>query len=88
MKGHRIPKCYGAVEPTAVKLPIETILSNLTLATTEIFGPFQIIVDYKEDQMELIFRIIENMEEHLTAAVVSNDPVFQHQVLSRRCLSF
>jgi 1-pyrroline-5-carboxylate dehydrogenase len=44
LEGHTIPACYGAVEPTAVYLPIDTILGSeeaFEAATTELFGPFQ-----------------------------------------------
>ncbi|CAN0447341.1 unnamed protein product, partial [Laminaria digitata] len=40
----KIPAVYGAWEPTAVFVPLEEMIKtpeNLTLCTTEIFGPFQ-----------------------------------------------
>lgn len=35
---------YGAIEPTAVYVPIDEMLKdgNFDLVTTEIFGPFQV----------------------------------------------
>ena len=42
---HSIPECYGAMEPTAVFVPLKEILKSadvFALATTEIFGPFQV----------------------------------------------
>jgi 1-pyrroline-5-carboxylate dehydrogenase len=46
----KVPAEYGAVEPTAVRIPIESLESdeNFALAVTELFGPFQVLVDWKE----------------------------------------
>eukprot|EP00920_Eleutheroschizon_duboscqi_P001963 GHVT01005092.1.p3 GENE.GHVT01005092.1~~GHVT01005092.1.p3 ORF type:complete len:130 (+),score=9.98 GHVT01005092.1:1406-1795(+) len=44
--GNKIPEKYGSYEPTAVFVPLETILKSdeqLKLATTELFGPFQVL---------------------------------------------
>lgn len=83
LEGHTIPECYGSFQPTAVKVPIEQLLSpeNFALCTTEIFGPFQVIVEYRADQLDCVLEALENMENHLTAAVVSNDTHFRNQVL-------
>ena len=47
LKGHTIPECYGAIEPTAVYVPLEQLLSpqHFGLCTTEVFGPVQVGVD-------------------------------------------
>ena len=81
---HRIPKCYGSWKPTAIKIPITQLLSDkyFDLCTTEIFGGFQIIVDYNDDQLDLVLEALERVHAHLTAAVVSNDVHFQNRVLS------
>ena len=45
LSGHSIPECYGAVEPTAVSIPLHAMLNDpeaFRLATTELFGPFQV----------------------------------------------
>jgi hypothetical protein len=45
LTNHSIPECYGAWEPTAVFVPLEEMLKSketFELATTEIFGPFQV----------------------------------------------
>lgn len=76
LTGHSIPDCYGAMPPTAVYVPIETIMAsdaNFALATTELFGPFQIITSYKEGQLALVIQMLNQMQNHLTAGVVSND---------------
>jgi len=54
---------------------------NFEVCTTEIFGPFQIIVDYKDAELDMVLELLERMHANLTAAVVSNDVVFQHKVL-------
>ncbi|KAL0862876.1 hypothetical protein Bca101_041994 [Brassica carinata] len=79
LKNHSIPSIYGALEPTAVYVPIEEILKDsktYELVTKEIFGPFQIVTEYKKDQLPLVLDALERMHAHLTAAVVSNDPIF------------
>jgi hypothetical protein len=45
LTGHRIPAVYGAIQPTAVFVPLESLLASeeaYQLATTEVFGPFQV----------------------------------------------
>ncbi len=43
LEGHSIPDVYGAIQPTAVFVPLDQILKdeNFGLVTTEVFGPFQ-----------------------------------------------
>ena len=36
----------------------------------------QVVTEYSEDQLELVLEACERMNAHLTAAVVSNDPLF------------
>ncbi|CAM6094240.1 unnamed protein product [Calypogeia fissa] len=83
LTGHSIPEVYGAVEPTAVFVPIEEILKeeNFDLVTTEIFGPFQIVTEYKKESLHLVLEACERMHANLTAAVVSNDAHFLQEVL-------
>lgn len=83
-KEHSIPSCYGSWNPTAIKIPIKEMLKkeNFSLCVTEIFGGFQIIVDYNNDELPLVLEALERVDAHLTAAVVSNDVVFQNQVLA------
>jgi 1-pyrroline-5-carboxylate dehydrogenase len=82
---HTIPKCYGAMRPTAVFIPLDSMLSslkNFRLATKEIFAPFQVITEYKDADVRKILSAIENFDEFLTAAIVSNDPKFQQCILA------
>ncbi|XP_062170068.1 probable aldehyde dehydrogenase isoform X1 [Alnus glutinosa] len=83
LKNHSIPPIYGALKPTAVYVPLEEIMkdNNYELVTREIFGPFQIITDYKRDQLPLVLDALERMHAHLTAAVVSNDTLFLQEVI-------
>lgn len=77
--GHTIPREYGAMLPTAVFVPIDQMLAsedNFELVTTEIFGPFQILTEYGDDDVPKILQIFEKMDAHLTAGVVSSDPLF------------
>eukprot|EP00475_Leptophrys_vorax_P030448 TRINITY_DN45631_c0_g2_i1.p1 TRINITY_DN45631_c0_g2~~TRINITY_DN45631_c0_g2_i1.p1 ORF type:complete len:383 (+),score=4.29 TRINITY_DN45631_c0_g2_i1:139-1149(+) len=82
---HTVPRQYGAVEPTAVFVPLEAILASeesFKLATTEIFGPLQVITSYSDAQLPLVLEANERMTAHLTAAVVSNDALFVQHVLA------
>ncbi|KZV23336.1 putative aldehyde dehydrogenase [Dorcoceras hygrometricum] len=83
LQNHSIPAVYGAIKPTAVFIPLTEILKddNYELVTKEIFGPFQILTEFKQDQLPLVLNILERMHAHLTAAVVSNDPLFLQEVI-------
>ncbi|KAL2321949.1 hypothetical protein Fmac_026328 [Flemingia macrophylla] len=83
LENHSIPSIYGAIKPTAVYVPLEEIMKdkNFELVTKEIFGPFQVITDYKNSQLSVVLDAVERMHSHLTAAVVSNDPLFVQEVI-------
>nr|Q40255.1 RecName: Full=Probable aldehyde dehydrogenase; AltName: Full=Flax-inducible sequence 1 [Linum usitatissimum]CAA60412.1 fis1 [Linum usitatissimum] len=83
LENHTIPSIYGAVKPTAVYVPLEEILkvSNYELVTKEIFGPFQVVTEYKNSQLPMVLEALERMHAHLTAAVVSNDQLFLQEVI-------
>ncbi|KAA8542397.1 hypothetical protein F0562_023467 [Nyssa sinensis] len=85
LENHSIPPIYGAIKPTAVFVPLEEILkdNNYELVTREIFGPFQIITDYKNDQLPMVLDALERMHAHLSAAVVSNDSLFLQEVIGK-----
>ncbi|XP_045792393.1 delta-1-pyrroline-5-carboxylate dehydrogenase 12A1, mitochondrial-like [Trifolium pratense] len=85
LEDHSIPQVYGAIKPTAVYVPLEEIVKdkNYDLVTKEIFGPFQVITDYKGSQLPIVLEILEKMHAHLTAAVVSNDPLFLQEVIGK-----
>lgn len=84
LTGHIIPKCYGAIEPTAIFVPLKQILlpQYWNTVTTEIFGPVQVVTVYEDDELPLVFETCERMKNHLTGAVVSNDPQFYNLVVS------
>jgi len=44
LEGHRIPAVYGAIEPTAIFVPLHKLASKkyFDLCTTEVFGPVQV----------------------------------------------
>lgn len=85
LENHNIPAIYGAIKPTAVFVPLEEILkdNNYELVTKETFGPFQIVTEYKHNQLPLVLNALEKMHAHLTAAVVSNDPLFLQEVIGK-----
>jgi 1-pyrroline-5-carboxylate dehydrogenase len=82
LTGHDIPECYGAYEATAVRVPLSALCGDhFDLLTTELFGPFQIVTTYGDDDLPAVLELVERMSHHLTAAVVSGDAVFQNKVL-------
>ncbi len=81
LEGHSIPDRYGALEPTAVQLPLAAIDDHFELVTTELFGPFQVVVEYDDGDLPAVLSILQRMTQHLTAAVISKDVHFQQQVL-------
>ncbi|CAN6442303.1 unnamed protein product [Victoria cruziana] len=85
LENHTIPEIYGAIKPTAVFVPLSEMLKkdHFEIVTAEIFGPFQIITEYKNDELQMVLNACERMHAHLTAAVVSNDPLFLQEVLGK-----
>eukprot|EP00980_Cylindrotheca_fusiformis_P023867 scaffold11076_cov122-Cylindrotheca_fusiformis.AAC.11 len=84
LEDHNIPEIYGAVEPTAVMVPLEEMMKdeNFGACTTELFAPFQVLTTYNDDTLDSVLEALEKMSHHLTAAVVSNDPKFQAKILA------
>ena len=82
LSGHSIPACYGAMEATAVRVPIDALAGeHYERVTTELFGPFQVIVSWGDNDLAKVLDVLERMSHHLTAAVVSKDVNFQNTVL-------
>ncbi len=83
MKGHSIPEKYGAWQPTAIYVPLKHFktVKKRKLLTTELFGPFQIVTEYGNAQLDQVLDICESIPHHVTAAVVSNDAIFADKVL-------
>nr|CEL68323.1 TPA: aldehyde dehydrogenase, putative [Neospora caninum Liverpool] len=80
-----IPCKYGAYEPTAVFVPLTSMLlsqENLDLATTELFGPVQVVTEWRTGDEKDLLRLMEGMKLHLTAAVVARDVEFQNRILA------
>lgn len=53
---HSIPAVYGSYKPTAIYVPLKHFKSEkkFKLLTTELFGPFQIITDYRTNQINTV----------------------------------
>ena len=83
LTGHTIPDCFGAWQPTAVEVPIAALDGDehFDLLTTELFGPFQVVASWDDDDLDTVLELCERMQNHLTAAVVSSDIEFQNKVL-------
>jgi len=83
LKGHNIPDKYGAIEPTAVFVPLDQIAENFDLVCTEVFGPVQVVTNWSsEAKLVHLLGLVERMEQRLTAAVVSNSQLFTNRVLA------
>ena len=82
-EAHNIPTIYGSYQPTAIFVPLRHFRSpkKFKLLTTELFGPFQIVTEYKDKEIDTVLNTLEKMSHHLTAAVVSNDPIFTQKIL-------
>jgi len=78
LTNHTIPAQYGAIEPTAVFVPLSELIKeeHYGLCTTEVFGPFQVVTEWADEELPMVLNALERMSHHLTAAVVSNDPLF------------
>ena len=86
LEGHSIPSVYGSFEPTAVYVPLSEVVKpeNVERVTTEVFGPFQVVTSWRtQEDLEKVLYLLENMSHHLTAGVVSNDPLFLQSILGR-----
>ena len=83
LTGHTIPPVYGAIEPTAVSVPIKTAADPKFFddVTSEVFGPFQVVCEYDDDEVEMVEDCLERLSHHLTAAVVTSDPTFRNRIL-------
>mmetsp|Transcript_21016 Transcript_21016/g.68006 ORF Transcript_21016/g.68006 Transcript_21016/m.68006 type:complete len:356 (-) Transcript_21016:987-2054(-) len=81
---HSIPSVYGSFEPTAVHVPLDALLRPdvFRLATKEMFAPFQVITTFSDAQRDQVLSVLESMEAHLTAAVVSDDVAFLQHMLA------
>jgi 1-pyrroline-5-carboxylate dehydrogenase len=79
-----VPKCYGSWMPTAIKIPLSQLVKDefFHLCTTEIFGPFQIVVEYDNNNINDVLNVLERLEAHLTAAIVSKDIQFQNFMIA------
>ena len=77
LTNHNIPSVYGSYEPTIVYVPFKHFRSakKFKLLTSELFGPFTIVTDYSDKDIENLMDYLSRMQ-HLTAAIVSNDPIF------------
>ena len=48
---------------------------------TELFGPFQIVVEYGDKDVPYVLELLNALPNYLTAALVSNDPIFTDNIL-------
>lgn len=82
-EANSVPDCYGLYEPTAIKVPLEAFLNkkNYPLLTQELFGPYQIVTEYSDKDIDVVLKILDGLENKLTCAVVSNDEYFLNKVL-------
>eukprot|EP00560_Eucampia_antarctica_P001527 CAMPEP_0197833422 /NCGR_PEP_ID=MMETSP1437-20131217/18990_1 /TAXON_ID=49252 ORGANISM="Eucampia antarctica, Strain CCMP1452" /NCGR_SAMPLE_ID=MMETSP1437 /ASSEMBLY_ACC=CAM_ASM_001096 /LENGTH=489 /DNA_ID=CAMNT_0043437481 /DNA_START=291 /DNA_END=1760 /DNA_ORIENTATION=+ len=84
IENHDIPDVYGAIQPTAVFVPLKEMLKDeyFDMCATELFAPFQVVTRFGDDEVDLVIEACERMSHHLTAAIVSNDDNFQTKLLA------
>ncbi len=84
---HGIPEVYGSFKPTAIFVPLKAFSNKkyFETITTELFGPFQIVTEYNDKELDTVLSVLDSLDQHLTAGLVSNDKDFLHKVLSRSC---
>lgn len=58
-------------------------VKNFDLCSQELFGPFQIIVQYGDKDVDTVIQCCNRFSHHLTAGVVSNDVLFLDRVLGQ-----
>ena len=80
---HKVPEVYGLYEPTAIEVSLKEFINNFDLCSTELFGPFQIVVPYKDNEIDSVIDCCNNFSHHLTSGVVSNDVRFLDKVLGQ-----
>jgi len=85
LKNHTIPSKYGSYEPTAIKIPLKHLRAKKKreLITKELFGPSAIVSEYANKDIDFLLDVLEGLPHHLTAACVSNDPLFNDRIMSR-----
>lgn len=61
LKNHTIPEIYGAWAPTAVYVPLRHFRGEKKrkLLTTELFGPFQIVTEYGNNDIDKVLEVME-----------------------------
>jgi len=83
LANHSIPPVYGSMQATAIKIPVDELLGkNFNNITKEVFGPFQVIIVYEDSDLPIVKETLERISQNLTAAIVSNDILFQQDILS------
>lgn len=86
LKNHTIPEKYGAYEPTAVYVPLQTIMKSdktYKVCTQELFGPVQVVTSYSDNEENIVINLLEKMSHHLTAGVVSKDAAHMMKLLGK-----
>lgn len=83
LTGLKAPACYGTWEPSAYFVPLKHFFDEKLFPKliTEVFGPVQVVTEYDDSEIDKVLDILERIPLHLTAGVVSNDPVFREKVL-------
>ena len=64
LTNHKIPAKYGSFKPTAMYAPISNFANPeyFKILTTEMFGPFFVITDFGDDEVDTVLQICEHMQ--------------------------
>lgn len=84
---HTIPEVYGSYKPTAIFVPLKAFANkkHFEAIITELFGPFQIVTEYNDKDLDAVLAVLDGLDQQLTAGVVSNDKNFLQKVLGHSC---
>ena len=80
---HEVPEQYGTYQPTAIKIPLQQLVNpkNFQTVSKELFGPFQIITEYKHQDLDTIIQFLNSLESLLTCGIVSNNVRFVNKIV-------
>lgn len=68
---------------SVVFVPLDEILKeeNFAACTREIFGPFQVVTEWKDGEADKVIALCEKLNQHLTAAICTNDMPLQQKFI-------
>lgn len=80
-----VPSVYGLFQPTVLFVPWQSLKSVEAqhVVFEETFGPLLVCCSYSRDELHDVLKMLDKVEHHLSAGVVSRDPVFVNLILGQ-----